>query len=148
MKSTKTGRHFRMSHRIAFAILTVVATACTKTDDYLRAQVTKHGELTDPASAMFRNVTYSELSIWGKWCGEINAKNRFGGYVGWTPFSVTAYKNGKVNVLVLQLSDPSLEGNTRKRNALAELNQGLAQVHAMGCQGAQPAPTWIPFWES
>lgn len=44
--------------------------------------------LKDPASAQFRNV---ELKAGGTiLCGEINAKNSFGGYVGFRPFVTTA----------------------------------------------------------
>ena len=44
--------------------------------------------LKDPASAQFRNV---ELKGGGTvLCGEINAKNSFGGYVGYRPFVTTA----------------------------------------------------------
>jgi hypothetical protein len=131
---------------LVLAIVAAATAGCTKTEEHLRTHFTKHSELVDPASAMFRNITYRELSFSTEWCGEINAKNRFGGYVGWTQFMVKAYKDGDVSVIVLQLSDASLEPNVEKRDALAELNRGLAEVHAMLCQGGQPAPTWIPFW--
>lgn len=40
--------------------------------------------LFDPASAEFRNVrTGSRIDVW---CGEVNSKNRMGGYVGWRAF--------------------------------------------------------------
>jgi hypothetical protein len=39
-------------------------------------------DLIDPSSAQFRNV-----AVVGGWvCGEVNAKNRFGAYVGFKPF--------------------------------------------------------------
>lgn len=38
--------------------------------------------LTDPESAQFRNVEFRKGTV----CGEVNARNRFGGYVGFTPF--------------------------------------------------------------
>lgn len=48
-------------------------------------------DLNDPDSAQFRNV-----KVFGDWsrsevavCGEVNAKNRMGGYVGYTSFIVT-----------------------------------------------------------
>jgi hypothetical protein len=39
-------------------------------------------DLIDPSSAQFRNVTVVD----GWVCGEVNAKNRFGAYVGYKPF--------------------------------------------------------------
>ena len=52
-------------------------------------------ELNDPDSAKFRNERL--LFGWSAWrvksnilCGEINAKNRMGGYVGYVKFQSTA----------------------------------------------------------
>lgn len=42
--------------------------------------------LKDPASAQFRDVRLVEFSFGQVVCGEVNAKNAFGGYVGFTPF--------------------------------------------------------------
>lgn len=51
--------------------------------------------LNDPASAQFRNVRVvsgrdNEPMI----CGEVNAKNKFGGYTGFTDFYVEDVENG------------------------------------------------------
>lgn len=40
-------------------------------------------KLNDPESARFRNLQATEAGIV---CGYVNAKNRFGGYVGFKPF--------------------------------------------------------------
>jgi hypothetical protein len=48
--------------------------------------------LNDPDSALFRNVMHFEKS--GAGCGEVNAKNRMGGYVGYTFF--VAFPDGDV----------------------------------------------------
>nr|WP_182312078.1 hypothetical protein [Comamonas testosteroni] len=52
-------------------------------------------ELSDPESAKFRNEWL--LFGWNEWtvkgnilCGEVNAKNRMGGYVGYVAFKATA----------------------------------------------------------
>ena len=42
------------------------------------------GNLKDPASAQFRNVRLVEFSGGKVVCGEVNAKNAYGGYVGYT----------------------------------------------------------------
>lgn len=49
--------------------------------------------LNDPASAQFREVTFNPAG--GTVCGEFNAKNRMGGYGGFTPFYVV---NGLVRI--------------------------------------------------
>jgi hypothetical protein len=50
--------------------------------------------LRDPGSAQFRNVAYHPAN--GPWpagvCGEVNAKNGFGGYVGFHRFAVNLNK--------------------------------------------------------
>lgn len=48
--------------------------------------------LNDPDSAKFRNVRYVPTSRAG--CGEVNAKNRMGGYIGYTVF--IAFEDGDV----------------------------------------------------
>lgn len=48
--------------------------------------------LKDPDSVKFRNVKLFRAT--GSVCGEYNAKNSYGGYVGYTPFGVD--KNGNV----------------------------------------------------
>lgn len=40
------------------------------------------GHLKDPKSATFRNLFYTGKAV----CGEVNAKNGFGGYTGFQPF--------------------------------------------------------------
>lgn len=54
----------------------------TSTSD---AQRLVRDNLTDPSSARFRNVQQKPN---GAVCGEVNAKNRMGGYVGFAPFAV------------------------------------------------------------
>jgi len=49
------------------------------------------GQLSDPDSARFRNVWAMRYPVQGQadaaiFCGEVNARNRFGGYVGFEPF--------------------------------------------------------------
>lgn len=52
--------------------------------------------MKDPASAQFRNMRYgghNKIVV----CGEINAKNGFGAYAGFTPFM---YDPGRSNVTI------------------------------------------------
>lgn len=45
--------------------------------------------MVDPDSAKFRNVTKDGIEV----CGEVNAKNRMGGYTGYTHFRAIRIEN-------------------------------------------------------
>lgn len=49
-------------------------------------------KLTDPDSALFRNEIMLGGILSGIVCGEVNAKNKMGGYVGYTEFFVVISK--------------------------------------------------------
>lgn len=51
--------------------------------------------LTDPASAQFRNVERNAKT--GLWCGEVNSKNKLGGYVGFSKFVVKPDKTAQLS---------------------------------------------------
>lgn len=54
-----------------------------------RAEASIKGQLKDPESATFRNVSVPEgAGVVMYVCGEVNAKNSFGGYVGYKRFYV------------------------------------------------------------
>lgn len=61
-------------------------------------------ELSDPDSAKFRNEKF--VGPWafahGNLCGEVNAKNRMGGYVGYKGFTVMGfpYMEGEESAMV------------------------------------------------
>jgi hypothetical protein len=137
-KSAKTIRS--LLHTVLFVSIVAVGifTFSTKTDDLLRDMLVKHSDFIDPGSAIFRNVTYSSNSLFhgDTWCGEINVKNRMGGYVGWRPFKVEASKNGDVSISVRKPEEMSFGSSTSTLDSL--LNSG--------CQNAQPAPLWAPLW--
>lgn len=46
------------------------------------AKESVRSKLFDPDSAQFRNVRIVDGTV----CGEVNGKNRYGAYVGFTPF--------------------------------------------------------------
>jgi hypothetical protein len=56
---------------------------------YSDAKNSVRGQLTDPASAQFRNMRNARGTTV---CGEVNAKNSFGGYIGFKRF---AYVGGR-----------------------------------------------------
>lgn len=63
--------------------------------------------LSDPDSATFKMLPLSEESE--KYCAYVNAKNRFGGYVGYRSFSVFITKSGKGDVIAAEHA--SIESN-------------------------------------
>lgn len=60
-------------------------------------------DLKDPDSAKFRNVRMREADSAKFVCGEINAKNSYGGYVGFTPFLTDGEK---VRILATERNTP------------------------------------------
>lgn len=55
-------------------------------EESLREVLIAEGSLFDPASAQFKDLVSSKR--FKAWCGQMNAKNRMGGYVGWAYFAV------------------------------------------------------------
>lgn len=58
----------------------------------LRGILSDEGSLFDPESALFKDLVYS--GTYNAWCGQLNAKNRMGGYVGWKYFALRDRYNG------------------------------------------------------
>lgn len=56
-------------------------------------------KLNDPDSAVFRNHVLAKRGGEGVWCGEVNARNRMGGMVGFTRYVVSVYPDREVDVL-------------------------------------------------
>lgn len=70
-----------------------------------RAKEVVARDLKDPSSAQFRNLRTSTV-LPGYVCGEMNAKNSFGGYVGFISFY---YKDSDGKVLLLDPDDRYFE---------------------------------------
>lgn len=66
----------------------VVAFLSTGTEEQVieKAKTTVSNGLRDPGSAQFRNVRVVPYQIGKVVCGEVNGKNAYGGYVGFTAF--------------------------------------------------------------
>lgn len=59
--------------------------------------------LIDPSSAQFRNIqTVKDTFV----CGEVNGKNRFGGYVGFQPFLYVAGRAGATGTVMMEKTCP------------------------------------------
>lgn len=110
---------------------------CTKTEDYLKDILIKHSDLIDPNSATFRNITYNDFFN-KNWCGEINAKNRMGGYTGWQEFTVSKI-DGKFRIDFENSTFEGLPSNIHKES----WNTHKEFV----CHYAKPASSRVFFWE-
>ncbi|NBX02899.1 MAG: hypothetical protein EBR02_02295 [Alphaproteobacteria bacterium] len=55
------------------------------TEEAIKAKESVKLALKDPESAQFRNL---KLDIFGDVCGEVNARNSFGGYTGFKVFQI------------------------------------------------------------
>ena len=53
-------------------------------------------DFNDPDSALFRKMR--RMNQWS-WCGEVNAKNAYGGYIGYRAFFVTVYFDPPVRLM-------------------------------------------------
>lgn len=80
-------------------------------------------ELVDPESAQFRNLHTKGDKI----CGEVNAKNGMGGYVGFVPFVVS--KSSRGNTVVIQPRPHEIAAE-RAMNELASLSGGAKSSEA------------------
>lgn len=119
---------------------------CTKTDDYLKQKFIDHSDLIDPESSIFRNVTYEEKEN-QEWCGEINAKNKLGGYTGWVPFKVIVRENEKISASILQLEEIPVNATKNLKISIEDLNKSLINLHNLTCKDFEPASDWVFFWK-
>ncbi|MCX7113130.1 MAG: hypothetical protein NTX45_24040 [Proteobacteria bacterium] len=138
-KATRAFRELIYTAIFVFIVSAGVLTFATKTDNFLRDMLIMHSDFIDPSSAIFRNVNYSSSSIFhgDTWCGEINAKNQMGGYVGWRPFKIELSKNGDVSVSVRKPEEMPFGSSDDKLDILELFS---------GCRYAKPAPLWAPLW--
>ncbi|MND45337.1 hypothetical protein D3C80_361940 [compost metagenome] len=60
------------------------------------AQTKLTSELIDPASAQFANLRIANVDGRDILCGDVNGRNRFGGYVGFTAFTVVRNADGDI----------------------------------------------------
>ncbi|MBX3429710.1 MAG: hypothetical protein KF779_09020 [Hyphomonadaceae bacterium] len=82
----------------------------------------------DPAAAQFRNVRMIEN---GNVCGEVNGKNRFGGYVGFRPFVYWADREIRAEIAMnnLEALNPDKTDEALARLSERE-NRGLEMCRA------------------
>lgn len=83
----------------------------------MQEEVSKH--LKDPSSAEFRNLTRQGSAI----CGEVNAKNGFGGYAGFTAFILVEGQS-------LLLAPNTTKKSPSPEERLVELEENIAFLKA------------------
>ena len=83
--------------------------------------------LTDPESAQFRNFRTNAST--GVSCGEVNAKNKLGGYVGFKKFLAAA--DGSV---ALEPPIPTVDQKTSEFVRQFELGTNFVLTYAKNCQ--------------
>jgi hypothetical protein len=85
--------------------------------------------LADPDSAIFRNERPA-LRGKGAWCGEVNARNRMGGMVGFTRYISEPYEDPTVTALNrVQIEPTSIIGESAQREA-----EGFRNAWRLYCQ--------------
>lgn len=97
---------------ITYSIIIGLAVVALKlfagADEFAGAKARVSAQLKDPASAEFKDVDQAGDRV----CGEVNARNSFGGYTGFVPF----YVRGEEVLLGQPESDPgSLLQNAKIR---------------------------------
>lgn len=79
---------------VAVVVVVLVVLYCMVGPDLMKKSQAKRlarEQLIDPDSAQFRNMAVSAKG--NIVCGEVNSKNRMGGYVGYQPFFVVQGKH-------------------------------------------------------
>ena len=142
-----------MKTRLGILILALALVGCTKSDDYLRSLLAKKTEgeqLVDPYLAIFRNLRYaSDLPLRKElWCGEINSKNRMGGYTDWEEFSLSILNDGSI-YLTIRKNIPSAASISGMPADLKEHLMGaekfLKELATSECEPTKPAPDYLYF---
>ena len=78
-----------MKKYIAMVLLCIALVGCNGTESSAKEAVKQ--SLNDPSSAQFKNIYTSSYDGKPAACGEVNAKNAFGAYVGYQRFVYLEY---------------------------------------------------------
>ncbi len=91
---------------VSLAILVASGRVSLPRPDY---EIAVADRLIDPESVRFRNVDDRRGEAAGGVCGEMDSRNRLGGYVGWTRFF--ARKPGGAGMWEVYFEDDEADGN-------------------------------------
>lgn len=98
---------------LQFSIPLLLLMSCSGQEFEAETAIVRNS-LKDPVSAQFRNLRGGKSN--GSVCGEINAKNSFGGYVGFQPFVVVG------GVAYMKPVESCSEAPTQSMDELARLS--------------------------
>ncbi|WP_057396578.1 hypothetical protein [Pseudomonas fluorescens] len=82
-----------------------------------KARIALEQRMNDPQSAQYRN---EEVKPWGVVCGEVNVKNRMGGYIGFTGYVAFPRGGDEWKTIILD-NDTSYEVNMLCKSSPAEI---------------------------
>lgn len=103
---------------IAMALLACGAHAAGQPPKVVEKELRKEfTDLKDQDSAKFRNIKFAKNDAGGAWimCGEYNAKNSYGGYVGFSRFMGMAFVDGKkTTYMVMTVKDDTANAMCEK----------------------------------
>lgn len=121
-----------------------------KTEDYLKKAFIENSELIDPATVIFRNVSALRKPYQDFWCGEYNAKNRFGGYVGWDNFILKVkysdhFTVDKSELSMLDISNTYLS-NTISEEKSSKITKAKLFDFNFQCKKTEKIGEHIPLW--
>lgn len=88
-------------HMVALLCLAAALPGCSRSPEEQVEAAVKDAileQLKDPASAQFSDLRV----VPGGLCGEVNAKNGFGGYVGRKPFFGTVDGSGRATAVIVE----------------------------------------------
>lgn len=105
---TDEGADMEWRRTVSLMLVLAACGGCVQVQDMRfnwKAKAVLTGALNDPDSAQFRNVVVVRHGELLTLCGEVNAKNRMGGYVGFQRFMVTGFANGMAVEAMLPMID-------------------------------------------
>jgi hypothetical protein len=85
-------------------------------ENTLAVELAVSSVLKDPSSAQFRTIRAAQLGAKVTVCGEINGKNSYGGYAGFTPFIAFLIPSRNVATLTDMADSGSTEFETHMVN--------------------------------
>ena len=130
---------------IIFLYVIFASTACSKTEDYLRDMVVKQSNLVDPNSAIFRNIVeMRNMNEGHTYCGDINAKNSMGGYIGWVPFIIKVDVNiHSTDVTIQERRTIPFDASPKQIELIATEKESDTEFYNLSCFNAQQASSYI-----
>jgi hypothetical protein len=89
-------KHFKIILCLALLLACQAPPSKETLEQRIKKIIKEETEILDPDSVLLRDIKAKKTSEdLETFCGEINSKNRFGGYTGWSRFSLLKFKNGK-----------------------------------------------------